>query len=90
MGDNGEAMVDGDKSAGEKKRGGGSLVQAETMIQLGLAVPAGCFAGLLIGSWLDRHFHAHWMGITGLFLGAAGGFIHIFASLARMTKRGGQ
>jgi hypothetical protein len=28
----------------------GTLVQAESMIQLALAVPAGCFAGMLLGA----------------------------------------
>lgn len=77
-------------SQDSKQKGLGNLVQAESMIQLGLAIPAGCFVGILLGSWLDRHFQQHWMAITGLFLGAAGGFIHIFTSLARMSKRGNQ
>jgi ATP synthase protein I len=72
------------------KTGLGSLVQAESVMQLALAVPVGCFVGLLAGSWLDRHFHHHWMAMTGLFLGAAGGFIQIFTSLGRMNKRGDQ
>jgi len=65
-----------------------SFVQAESMIQLALAIPVGSFVGILLGTWLDRHFHQHWMAITGLFLGAAGGFIQIFTSLARISKRG--
>jgi F0F1-type ATP synthase assembly protein I len=66
----------------------GSFVQAESMIQLALAVPAGTFVGMGLGYLLDRHFHQHWMAATGLFLGAAGGFIQIFTSVARMSKRG--
>jgi F0F1-type ATP synthase assembly protein I len=65
-----------------------SIVKAESALQLALAIPAGCFTGLLIGYLLDRHFHAHWMTMTGLFLGAAGGFIQVFTSAARMIKRG--
>ena len=51
------------------KRGSalGSYVQAESMVQLALAIPVGCFVGILLGTWLDRHFHQHWMAITGLF-----------------------
>jgi ATP synthase protein I len=64
------------------------LAKAQSMMQLGFAVPVGCFVGILLGTWLDRHFHQHWMTITGLFLGAGGGFVHIFTALARMTKRG--
>jgi ATP synthase protein I len=62
--------------------------QAESMLQLGLAIPAGCFAGLIVGYFIDRHFHIHWATITGLFLGAAGGFINLFTTLSRMNKRG--
>ncbi len=70
--------------------GGGlrSLAKAESMIQLALAVPAGCFVGLLIGTLLDRHFHKHWMAIFGMLLGAAGGFIQIFTTISRSLKRG--
>jgi F0F1-type ATP synthase assembly protein I len=73
----------------EKKHGAlGNLVQAESMLQMALAVPAGCFAGLLIGYLLDKHFHTHWMVVVGMLLGAAGGFIQIFTTVARMGKRG--
>ena len=73
----------------EKKPGAlGSLVQAESALQLALAIPSGCFVGLLIGYLLDKHFHTHWMGVFGMLLGAAAGFIQIFTALARMGKRG--
>ncbi len=81
-------MQDDSTNPTKSKRALGSLVQAESMIQLALAIPVGSFVGILLGSWLDRHFHQHWMAVTGLFLGAAGGFIQIFTSLARMSKRG--
>jgi F0F1-type ATP synthase assembly protein I len=70
--------------------GGGSplrgLAKAEGMVQLALAVPAGCFVGLLLGAWLDRHFHQHWMVIAGMLLGAAGGFVQIFTVALRPGK----
>jgi len=66
----------------------GNLVQAESMLQLALAVPAGCFAGLLIGYLLDRHFHTRWIVVVGMLLGSAGGFIQIFTAMSRMGKRG--
>jgi len=65
------------------------LAKAESMVQLALAVPAGCFVGLLIGALLDRHFHKHWMAIFGMLLGSAGGFIQIFTTMNRTLKRGG-
>jgi len=63
------------------------LVKAESMIQLALAVPAGCFVGLGIGYLLDRHFHTKWIVVAGMLLGAAGGFIQIFTAAARSLKR---
>ena len=66
----------------------GNLVQAESMLQLALAVPAGCFAGLLIGYLLDKHFHTRWIVVLGMLLGSAGGFIQIFTQMSKIGKRG--
>lgn len=73
----------------EKKPSGplGDLVKAESMVQLAIALPAGCLIGWLLGSWLDRHFHQSWMGIAGIVLGAIGGFIQIFTTASRYLKR---
>lgn len=65
----------------------GDLVKAESMIQLAIALPAGCLIGWLIGSWLDRHFHQGWMGIAGIVLGAVAGFVQIFTTASRFLKR---
>jgi ATP synthase protein I len=65
----------------------GDLVKAESMIQLAIALPAGCLIGWLLGSWLDRHFHQHWMGIAGIVLGAVAGTIQIITTSARFLKR---
>ena len=62
------------------------LAQAESMIQLALAVPAGTFVGLGLGYLLDRHFHTHWIVVALMLLGAAGGFIQIFTTLGRTSK----
>ena len=64
------------------------LVKAESMIQLAIALPAGCVIGWRLGAWLDRHFHQHWMGIVGIVLGAIGGFLQIVTTAARYLKRG--
>ena len=69
-----------------KKRGLNELVKAESMIQLALAIPAGCLLGWLFGSWLDRHFYQSWIAITGIILGAVGGFIQIFRTASRFLK----
>ncbi|WP_263366166.1 AtpZ/AtpI family protein [Edaphobacter bradus] len=77
-------MADDDKKGG----GLGELVKAESMIQLAIALPAGCLIGWLIGEWLDKHFHQTWMGVVGILLGAAGGFMQIFLTASRYLKRG--
>jgi ATP synthase protein I len=66
----------------------GELVKAESMIQLAIALPAGCVIGWLVGAWLDRHFHQNWMGIVGILLGAVAGFLQIFVTASRYLKRG--
>ncbi len=82
-------MADESTPKKDKAAGGlGNLVQAESMVQLALAVPAGCFVGLLIGAWLDRHFHQHWIVVAGMLLGAAAGFVQIFTAASRSLKRG--
>jgi ATP synthase protein I len=78
-----------DDEAGNKKgKALGELVKAESMIQLAIALPAGCVIGWLIGAWLDKHFHQSWMGIVGILLGAAAGFMQIFVTASRYLKRG--
>jgi F0F1-type ATP synthase assembly protein I len=72
----------------EKKDSGlKGYAQAETILQYALSIPGGAFAGLLIGYLLDRHFHQHWIAVTLMLLGAAGGFYQLFTYL---TKRGGK
>jgi F0F1-type ATP synthase assembly protein I len=61
-------------------------VRAESMVQLAVAIPAGCLIGWLLGSWLDRHFHQGWIGIAGIVLGAVAGFIQIFITASRFLK----
>ena len=82
MGDNGRMP---DESPTPKKGNSrlGNLVQAESMVQMALAVPAGCFVGLLLGAWGDRHFHTHWIVVFGMLLGAAAGFVQIFTVAAK-------
>lgn len=66
----------------------GTVRQAETVLQLVLALPAGCFVGLAIGYFLDRHFHTKWLAITLMLLGGLGGFIQIFRYLS--SNKGGE
>jgi F0F1-type ATP synthase assembly protein I len=71
----------------KKNTGLRDLVKAESMVQLALAVPIGCFVGLGLGYLLDRHFHTRWIVVLGMLLGAAGGFIQIFTAASRSLKR---
>ncbi len=80
-------MADGDK----KQKGGGvfgSLVQAESMVQLALALPAGCLIGWFIGMLLDHHFHTEWIQIVGILVGAVAGFVQIFTTASKFMKKG--
>lgn len=72
---------------GKKPGAPSELVRAETMIQMAIALPAGCLIGWVAGGWADRHFHQHWIGIVGILLGAVGGFIQIFRTASRFLKR---
>ena len=69
-----------------KKPGLHELVKAESMVQLALALPAGCLIGWVIGAWLDKHFHQSWIAIAGILLGAVAGFIQIFTTASRFMK----
>jgi ATP synthase protein I len=75
-----------DKATGGGKGALGELVKAESMIQLAIALPAGCVIGWLAGSWLDRHFHQGWISIVGILLGALAGFVQIFRTASRYLK----
>ena len=79
-----------DEGQGPKKDGGifGSLVQAESMVQLALALPAGCLIGWFIGMLLDKHFHTDWMQVVGIIVGAVAGFVQIFTTAQKFMKRG--
>ena len=78
-----------DSGKGKKDGMLGSLVQAESMVQLALAVPAGCVIGWLIGDALDHHFHTSWIQIAGIVIGAVGGFLQIFRVVSKYLKRSG-
>jgi ATP synthase protein I len=77
---------DGKAAGGGGKGALGELVKAESMIQLAIALPAGCVIGWLAGTWLDRHFHQGWISIVGILLGALAGFIQIFRTASRYLK----
>lgn len=87
-------MPGGSSKGGSSKGGGfkdggvlGSLVKAESFLQLAIALPAGCLIGWFAGNALDKHFHQHWMGVVGILLGAVGGFLQMFTMASRYLKR---
>jgi ATP synthase protein I len=73
---------------GKRRKALGELVKAESMVQLAMALPAGCLVGWLLGGWADVHFHQRWIGVVGIVLGAAAGFVQIFRTAARFLKDG--
>jgi F0F1-type ATP synthase assembly protein I len=76
-------MADEDKRPGALSE----VVKAESMIQLAIALPAGCLLGWLAGGWADRHFHQHWIGVTGILLGAVAGFVQIYRTATRFLAK---
>jgi ATP synthase protein I len=81
---NNRAMPDGPEQRPNLVK---SYVKAESMIQLAIALPAGCLIGWLVGAWLDRRFQQDWIAIAGIVLGAAGGFVQIFRAASRYLKK---
>ncbi len=80
------AMAD-DNTSGEKKSGAvHSLVQVESLIQLGLMLPVATVVGWLIGLGLDKWLHQHWIYIAGLIFGAVAGFYEVFRVVLRLSK----
>ena len=84
-------MTDDEQNENKATGGGGKgalgeLVKAESMIQLAIALPAGCLIGWLVGAWLDKHFNQEWMAIAGIVLGAVAGFVQIFVTASRYLK----
>jgi F0F1-type ATP synthase assembly protein I len=76
-------MADEDKKSGTLN----DLVKAESMVQLALALPAGCLIGALAGMALDKHFHTGWIAVAGILLGAVAGFVQIYRTASKQMKR---
>jgi F0F1-type ATP synthase assembly protein I len=84
-----EKSSENDQSGKEKERdrsAAKSLVQVESLIQLGLMIPIATVVGWLIGAGLDKWLHQHWIYIPGLILGAAAGFVELFRVVLAQTK----
>ncbi len=79
-------MSEGAPQPGRPKGTLGDLVKAESMVQLAIALPAGCVIGWLAGAWADKHFGTSWIGIVGILLGAAAGLIKIVTTVKQYMK----
>jgi F0F1-type ATP synthase assembly protein I len=55
-----------------------SLVGVQSLIQLGLFLPAAVVIGWAMGLVLDRWLNQHWINIAGVVAGAAAAFVYIF------------
>jgi ATP synthase protein I len=76
-----------DKSRPSSKDGAlQSLVGVQSLISLGLLLPAAVVVGWAMGLVLDRWLHQHWINIAGLILGAVAGFVQIFRIVLSQTK----
>jgi ATP synthase protein I len=63
-----------------------SLVRVESLIQLGLLLPACVVIGWALGLALDRWLHLHWMNVAGLILGAIAGFVQTIRIVLSHSK----
>jgi ATP synthase protein I len=63
-----------------------SLVRVESLIQLGLLLPAAVVIGWAIGLALDHWLHQNWINILGLIVGAVAGFVQIFRVVLAHSK----
>jgi F0F1-type ATP synthase assembly protein I len=79
-------MADNGKD-GKQHSALGDMVKAESMVQIAIMLPASCLVGWLLGAMLDKHFHQSWIGIAGIFLGAAAGFVQVVRTASRFLKR---
>ena len=63
-----------------------SLVGVQSLIQIGLFLPAAVVIGWAIGLALDHWLHQHWINILGLITGAVAGFVQIFRVVLSHSK----
>ncbi len=64
----------------------GSLVRAQSLVQLALLLPAATMIGWAIGLGLDHWLKQDWIYIAGLVLGAVAGFVQLFRVVLALNK----
>jgi ATP synthase protein I len=63
-----------------------SLVRVESLIQLGLLLPAAVVIGWAIGLALDHWLNQHWINVAGLLFGAVAGFVQTIRIVLSHSK----
>ncbi len=81
-------MADDTQNEPKKASALRSFGQVEQMVQLAIALPAGCLVGWLAGAWVDKHYGTTWCGLAGIGLGAVAGFIQLFTTASRILNKG--
>jgi F0F1-type ATP synthase assembly protein I len=66
-----------------KEKGDGFVAAALRYTAIATMLPAGTFAGYLIGTWLDRWLGTHFLMIVFLILGIVSGFVQLIRELMR-------
>lgn len=56
---------------------------------LAFLLPASTFVGYIIGYYLDKLFHTHFMYLIFLILGSVSGFVQLLRKLQRDTRDDG-
>jgi ATP synthase protein I len=75
-----------EKPQNDRKTALRELVQAETMLQIALVLPISCIIGWALGDLLDHKLHQSWIGMLGLALGVAAGFIQVIRMASHANR----
>jgi len=62
------------------------MAQAAEYTTLAFLLPAGTFAGYVIGYLLDKAFGTHWLYILFLILGSISGFVQLIRQIMKDTN----
>jgi ATP synthase protein I len=63
-----------------------SLVRVDSLLQLGLLLPASVVVGWAIGLALDHWLNKHWINVAGLIFGAIAGFVQTIRIVLSHSK----
>jgi ATP synthase protein I len=75
-----------EKPQNDRKTALRELVQVETMMQIALVLPLSCIIGWALGDFLDHKLHQSWIGILGLALGIAAGFVQVIRMASHANR----